>query len=458
MIRLLKCNYFYQLNENLILIVFLTFFFVIINIKGIIMTKHFISIEETLAFASEAHKNHLIKPSREKIPYHWHLLRVMLRLGDDATHEEKQVALLHDVLEDTTITKEDLKAKGFSDKVISDVVFCSYTEFPEMSKQQWMKHIHNNAPTSVVRVKYADISDNLGFERMASFYNILLNEMKEKNQTESSRAKSFERQTRGYPILARILTQIVGKTPYSEEPSVFPVYYDSLNYLLQGEKGNRENEVQNILSLEFSDRKLINHLLAFLPQEEKIAYLEDQKLNTWTIPGQISKITDNSGSDYIAVKVNNEDAYEYQEMLHQLGLHEYTSNQIKRDKGHFHVTIINAMEYGNLKKNYSEKLPILETYLQEPVDMFFHGIGKASKDDKSGQTNTALFAVIENATLSSLREKLGMKPFNFHMTLGFKDKDVHGVPKDKSTVIFSPQEFHYVMFDKNNTLTKKFKP
>lgn len=415
-----------------------------------------ISITETLKFAANAHKNHLLKPSRDEVPYHWHLLRVMLRLGPNASHEEKQVALLHDVLEDTTITKENLKEFGFSDKVISDVVFCSYTEFPELSKQFWMRHIHQNAPTSVIRVKYSDISDNLGFERMAAFYNILIDEMKSKNPMESSRAKSFERQTKGYPILARILTEIVGKTPFSTEPSVFPVYYDSLNYLLKSDEKNRENEVQDILSLEFSDKKLINELLSYLPEDEKLKYFETQTLNAWTIKGLLSKITDNGGSEYIALKIDNEYGLEYQSLLNSLGFQEFTENQIKRDNGLFHVTVLNAMEYGHIKKNAPEKLSIIEPALNQEIDLFFHGIGKAEKADKTDNLNKALFTVVESATLASLREQLGMKPFDFHMTLGFKDKDVHGVRKNRDTIVFPPQSCHYIHHSKkieDNTLS-----
>lgn len=416
------------------------------------------SIQETLDFVRDAHQNHLIKPDRTNIPYHWHLLRVMLRLGPHATHEEKLVALLHDVLEDTTVTKENLKSRGYSDRVISDVVYCSYTEFPKLSKQHWMRMINQEAPSSVIRVKYADISDNLGFERMFGLYDILKNELMIYNQGESSRSKSFYRQTEGFPILARIFTQILGKTPYSTEPSVFPVYYDALNYLLNGSE-NREHEVSNILSLEFSDRLLIKDIFQYLPVEEQIQYMRLQNLTSWTIKGNLSIIKDNAENSYVALNVSPEYAKELQFYLSANGLDNYIQNQTNRDKNSFHVTLINAADFGYIQKNSPEKLEIINSNLHLDFDMFFHGIGKAEGFvRKNPEKQTAYFAVLENPLLDSFREQLSLKKHDFHLTLGFENKDVHGVAKNRSTIIASPVEIHELYYSHQAINTKKIKP
>ena len=47
--------------------------------------------------------------------YILHPLRVMMSLKD---YEHKIVAVLHDVLEDTLLTSEDLRLQGFNEKII----------------------------------------------------------------------------------------------------------------------------------------------------------------------------------------------------------------------------------------------------------------------------------------------------------------------------------------------------
>lgn len=56
------------------------------------------SIDETIAFIRSAHVGQTDKAGA---PYWRHPVSVMERLGADATEDEKLVALLHDVVEDT---------------------------------------------------------------------------------------------------------------------------------------------------------------------------------------------------------------------------------------------------------------------------------------------------------------------------------------------------------------------
>lgn len=405
---------------------------------------------ETLEFVTEAHTNRLIKPSKSVVPYHWHLLRVMIRLGEKASYEEKLVALLHDVLEDTNVTKEELQQRGYSDKVISDVVYCSYTEFPKLSKQKWMRLLHEEAPTSVIRLKYADICDNLGFERMIGLYEILKNQLLENNKQENNSSKKFFRQTKNFPILARIFTEILNNHPYSTEPKVYPPYYDSLNYLLNSEKNNREHEIKNIINLEFSDRLLVKKVLDYLPIDEKQNYMSLQKLNTWTIKGYMTLMEDNSKNNYIALTVDNDYVIEFQNYIQKNKGNQYIENQILRDKGMFHVTVINAAEYSNLKKNYPEKIETINEQIGNTIELFFHGIGHAEGSvKKNNEINTTFFAVLESVNLNIFREKLKLKKHDFHITIGFDKKDVHGVKKDRSTVITTPEEVHVFTYSDN---------
>ena len=414
------------------------------------------TIEETIEFVKDAHTNHLLNSSKSIIPYHWHLIRVMLRLGENTNEETKIAALLHDVLEDTTITKQNLRDRGYSEKIISDVVYCSYTEFPKLSKQHWMRLIHQEAPTSVIRIKYADISDNLAFERMFGLYKILQCDLIEKNNIETTKHKKFHKATKDFPILSRIYTEIQGKNPYSLEPKVFPVYYDSLNYLLNSEFSNREHEIKNIESLEFSDRLLIKKLLNYLPLQEQEQYMNMQNLNTWTIKGTLSILYDNAQNPYIALNVDNNYAIDFQNYISINFGENYVKNQISRDKNLFHITVINAAEYGFIEKNFPDKIEIIKQNLNSSFNCFFHGIGKVEAlVKKSENKNTAFFAIIENSALDHFREKINLKKHHFHLTIGFDKKDVHGVNKDKSTCIVSPEDVHLFNCQREDCLKNK---
>ena len=80
------------------------------------------SIEETIAFIQHAHADVEYQPG---VPYYMHPLRVMYQLPKSADIEVKLAALLHDVLEDTHYTADDLRAKGYTERTIRAVELVS---------------------------------------------------------------------------------------------------------------------------------------------------------------------------------------------------------------------------------------------------------------------------------------------------------------------------------------------
>jgi (p)ppGpp synthase/HD superfamily hydrolase len=76
------------------------------------------TIDETIAFIQKAHSGQFDKGGEV---YWRHPRSVMQRLGDNATEEERQVALLHDVIEDTPYSAADLLALGYSPAVVTAV-------------------------------------------------------------------------------------------------------------------------------------------------------------------------------------------------------------------------------------------------------------------------------------------------------------------------------------------------
>jgi Guanosine polyphosphate pyrophosphohydrolases/synthetases len=93
-------------------------------------------------------------------PYILHCLRVMNAVaGDD---ELMQIAVLHDVVEDTNMTLEDLKGLGFTDRVITAV--SRLTHNSGENYDEYIKWI--SFSPDATKVKLADLKDNSDITRL----------------------------------------------------------------------------------------------------------------------------------------------------------------------------------------------------------------------------------------------------------------------------------------------------
>src|SRR3954454_2492915 len=73
------------------------------------------NLEKAIRIAAKAHKGQTDKYDE---PYLLHVLRVM---GAGQTDEERIAGALHDVVEDSEWTYEDLRREGFSERIIAAV-------------------------------------------------------------------------------------------------------------------------------------------------------------------------------------------------------------------------------------------------------------------------------------------------------------------------------------------------
>lgn len=71
------------------------------------------TLERAIAIAATAHAGQLDKGGE---PYVLHPLRVMLRLE---SNDARIAGVLHDVVEDTTVTIEQLRTEGFSEQILT---------------------------------------------------------------------------------------------------------------------------------------------------------------------------------------------------------------------------------------------------------------------------------------------------------------------------------------------------
>ena len=107
----------------------------------------------------------------------------------------------------------------------------------------------------------------------------------------------------------------------------------------------------------------------------------------------------------------------------------FTENQIKRDGGHYHITVINVDDYNRLSKHMGvdKFVNSLDPILKYPIDdLKLLGVGRAQKNE-----NTAFFIVCDSAKLEAIRNRFELEKHDFHITLGFNWKDVFGIRKNE---------------------------
>jgi (p)ppGpp synthase/HD superfamily hydrolase len=113
-------------------------------------------LERAIAIAAEAHAGQVDKGGA---PYILHPLRVMLSLSGP---DERIVAVLHDVVEDSDWTFERLRAAGFSSAVIK--ALRALTKIDGETYEAFIERAKANAIAR--RVKLADIADNSDLSRI----------------------------------------------------------------------------------------------------------------------------------------------------------------------------------------------------------------------------------------------------------------------------------------------------
>ena len=115
-------------------------------------------INIALSIAKKAHAGQVDKAG---IDYIQHPLYVASQVK---TEQEKAIALLHDVLEDSDITVADLLAYGLSNKVVTAVQ--TLTKKKGQSYQDYLEKVKSNDLARVV--KLADLKHNSDLSRLKS--------------------------------------------------------------------------------------------------------------------------------------------------------------------------------------------------------------------------------------------------------------------------------------------------
>jgi len=119
--------------------------------------KRTFTLDDAIQVARRAHEGQLDKSGR---PYIGHPLRVMGALRDE---HERMTAVLHDVVEDTTVTLDDLIAAGCPKPVLEALAAVSKRQGED--QETYLARVAEN-PIALA-VKRADIADNMSPDRLS---------------------------------------------------------------------------------------------------------------------------------------------------------------------------------------------------------------------------------------------------------------------------------------------------
>ena len=113
------------------------------------------TIDKALQIAARAHEG---QKDKDGSPYILHALRVMLGVEGEDT---QIVGVLHDAIEDTAVTVDDLRQAGFDEKIIAAVQLVTHRK-----DEPYAEYVIRCKGNDIARrVKLSDLRDNSRLER-----------------------------------------------------------------------------------------------------------------------------------------------------------------------------------------------------------------------------------------------------------------------------------------------------
>lgn len=113
-------------------------------------------VRKAMKIAYEAHHGQTDKAG---VPYIFHPIHLAEQMEDEISI---CVSLLHDVVEDTNVTEENLRQEGISEKVIGNVKLLT-----KGKDEDYMKYLERVKSSEVaVKVKIADLKHNSDVSRL----------------------------------------------------------------------------------------------------------------------------------------------------------------------------------------------------------------------------------------------------------------------------------------------------
>ena len=116
------------------------------------------TLEDAIILATDAHRG---QKDRNDEPYIMHPLRVAAQLWG---YDERMVAVLHDVVEDTEVTLDQLRHAGYPEHIVAAVDAISKKKDANEPYSSYIRRVKANPLAT--RVKIADLRDNANLGRL----------------------------------------------------------------------------------------------------------------------------------------------------------------------------------------------------------------------------------------------------------------------------------------------------
>lgn len=114
------------------------------------------AVKKAINIMYKKHENQIDKGG---IPYVFHPWHIAEQMPDE---EKTIVALLHDVIEDTDTTLEELKSSGFSDEIVKALELLAHN-----NNEDYFTYIKKLSSNEIARcVKLEDLKHNLDLTRL----------------------------------------------------------------------------------------------------------------------------------------------------------------------------------------------------------------------------------------------------------------------------------------------------
>ena len=115
-------------------------------------------IKTAMKIAFDAHKEQVDKVG---LPYIYHPIHLAEQMSDEVSI---CVALLHDVVEDSDITFDDLCEQGISNEVIATLRLLSHGD--DVQYMDYIQNIKDSGDAVAVSIKLADLKHNSNVSRL----------------------------------------------------------------------------------------------------------------------------------------------------------------------------------------------------------------------------------------------------------------------------------------------------
>lgn len=121
------------------------------------------TLENVIQLATAAHEGQKDKAGKD---YILHPLRVMSRMKGELS---QMTAILHDVIEDTNITYDDLRKLGIGEEIIAAIELLTHPVDYKGSTEEYFANIETIAKSNnqiAIDVKFSDLIDNSDITRV----------------------------------------------------------------------------------------------------------------------------------------------------------------------------------------------------------------------------------------------------------------------------------------------------